>query len=153
MDWTNRKVTEAQNIINKWLNVTNNKDLNINGIPTNKILEALCDDLNIPLAITEMHNLLKEEDYDGFANSFFFLGFNLNNSIKSKNNLNKQTINEMINLLIVERQNARKNKDYRKSDLIRIKLEKAGVTINDHGNETTWSLKPNFNPSSLLTEN
>ena len=153
LDWTNRKVTEAQNIINKWLNVTNNKDLNINGIPTNKILEALCDDLNIPLAITEMHNLLKEEDYDGFANSLFFLGFHSNNVIKSKNNLDKQTINEMINLLIVERQNARKNKDYRKSDLIRIKLEKAGVTINDHGNETTWSLKPNFNPSSLLTEN
>ena len=153
LDWTNRKLTEAQNIINKWFNVTNNRDLNINGIPTNKILEALCDDLNIPLVISEMHNLLKEEDYDGFANSFFFLGFNSNNSIKSKNNLDKQTINEMINLLIVERQNARKNKDYRKSDLIRIKLEKAGVTINDHGNETTWSLKPNFNPSSLLTEN
>ena len=153
LDWTNRKLTQAQNIINKWFNVTNNRDLNINGIPTNKILEALCDDLNIPLVITEMHNLLKEEDYDGFANSFFFLGFNSNNSIKSKNNLDKQTINEMINLLIVERQNARKNKDYRKSDLIRIKLEKAGVTINDHGNETTWSLKPNFNPSSLLTEN
>ena len=153
LDWTNRKLTEAQNIINKWFNVTNNRDLNINGIPTNKILEALCDDLNIPLVITEMHNLLKEEDYDGFANSFFFLGFNSNNSIKSKNNLDKQTINEMVNLLIVERQNARKNKDYRKSDLIRIKLEKAGVTINDHGNETTWSLKPNFNPSSLLTEN
>ena len=66
---------------------------------------------------------------------------------------NAETINEMVNLFIVERQNARKNKDYRKSDLIRIKLEKAGVTINDHGNETTWSLKPNFNPSSLLMEN
>ena len=153
LDWTNRKLTEAQNIINKWFNVTNNRDLNINGIPTNKILEALCDDLNIPLVITEMHNLLKEEDYDGFANSFFYLVLNSNNSIKSRNNLDKQTINEMVNLLIVERQNARKNKDYRKSDLIRIKLEKAGVTINDHGNETTWSLKPNFNPSSLLTEN
>ena len=153
LDWTNRKLTEAQNIINKWFNVINKRDFNINGIPTNKILEALCDDLNIPLVITEMHNLLKEEDYDGFANSFFFLGFNSNNSIKSKNNLDKQTINEMVNLLIVERQNARKNKDYRKSDLIRIKLEKAGVTINDHGNETPWSLKPNFNPSSLLTEN
>ena len=153
LDWTNRKVKEAQNILNKWLNVTNKRNLNINGIPTNKILEALCDDLNIPLAITEMHNLLKEEDYDGFANSFFFLGFNSNNSVKSKNNIDKKTINEMINLLIVERQTARKNKDYRKSDLIRIKLEKAGVTINDLGNETTWSLKQNFNPSSLLTEN
>ena len=153
LDWTNRKLTEAQNIINKWFNVINNRDLNINGIPTNKILEALCDDLNIPLVLTEMHNLLKEEDYDGFANSFFFLGFNSNNSIKSKNNLDKESINKMIDLLIVERQNARKNKDYKKSDLIRIKLEKAGVTINDHGNETTWSLKPNFNPSSLLTEN
>ena len=92
LDWTNRKVTEAQNIINKWLNVTNDRDLNINGIPTNKILEALCDDLNIPLAITEMHNLLKEEDYDGFANSFFFLGFNSNNSIKSKNDLDKNLL-------------------------------------------------------------
>ena len=97
-----QKLTEAQNIINKWFNVINNRDLNINGIPTNKILEALCDDLNIPLVITEMHNLLKEEDYDGFANSFF-LDFNSNNSIKSKNNLDKQTINEMVNLLIVER--------------------------------------------------
>ena len=153
LDWTNRKVKEAQNILNKWLNVLNKRNLNINGIPTNKILEALCDDLNIPLAITEMHNLLKEEDYDGFANSFFFLGFNSNNSVKSKNNIDKKTINEMINLLIVERQTARKNKDYRKSDLIRIKLEKAGVTINDLGNDTTWSLKPNFNPTSLLTEN
>ena len=153
LDWTNRKVKEAQNILNKWLNVTNKRNLNINGIPTNKILEALCDDLNIPLAITEMHNLLKEEDYDGFANSFFFLGFNSNNSVKSKNNIDKKTINEMINLLIVERQTARKNKDYRKSDQIRIKLEKAGVTINDLGNDTTWSLKPNFNPTSLLTEN
>ena len=153
LDWTNRKVKEAQNILNKWLNVTNKRNLNINGIPTNKILEALCDDLNIPLAITEMHNLLKEEDYDGFANSFFFLGFNSNNSVKSKNNLDMKTINEMINLLIVERQTARKNKDYRKSDQIRIKLEKAGVTINDLGNDTTWSLKPNFNPTSLLTEN
>ena len=110
-------------------------------------------DRNIPLAITEMHNLLKEEDYDGFVNSFFFLGFNSNNSVNSKNNLDKKTINELINLLIVERQTARKNKDYRKSDLIRIKLEKAGVTINDLGNDTTWSLKQNFNPTSLLTEN
>ena len=33
---------------------------------------TLCDDLNSPLVLTEMHNLLKIEDFDGFINSMVF---------------------------------------------------------------------------------
>ena len=75
LDWTNRKVSEAQNILTRWLSFFNKKDVQIHGKPTKKILEALCDDLNSPLVLTEMHNLLKIEDFDGFINSMVFLGF------------------------------------------------------------------------------
>ena len=47
----------------------------------------------------------------------------------------------------------RDNKDYRKSDEIRIRLEKAGVSISDLGKNTKWTLKPFFNPKKLLEEN
>ena len=156
LDWTNRKVSEAQNILTKWLSLFDKKDVPIHGKPTKKILEALCDDLNSPLVLTEMHNLLKIEDLDGFINSMVFLGFTpneLNKKSNTKNEFDNNNIHELINDLILARQTARDNKDYRKSDEIRNRLEKAGVSINDLGENTKWTLKPFFNPKKLLEEN
>ena len=156
LDWTNRKVSEAQNILTKWLSLFDKKDVPIHGKPTKKILEALCDDLNSPLVLTEMHNLLKVEDFDGFINSMVFLGFTpneLNKKSNIKNKFDENNIHELINDLILARQTARDNKDYRKSDEIRNRLEKAGVSINDLGENTKWTLKPFFNPKKLLEEN
>ena len=156
LDWTNRKVSEAQNILTKWLSLFDKKDVPIHGKPTKKILEALCDDLNSPLVLTEMHNLLKVEDFDGFINSMVFLGFTpneLNKKSDIKNKFDENNIHELINDLILARQTARDNKDYRKSDEIRNRLEKAGVSINDLGENTKWTLKPFFNPKKLLEEN
>ena len=156
LDWTNRKVSEAQNILTKWLSLFDKKDVSIHGEPTKKILEALCDDLNSPLVLTEMHNLLKIEDFDGFINSLVFLGF-IPNELNKKRNINNKfdedNIHELINDLIIARQTARDNKDYLKSDEIRNRLEKAGVSINDLGENTKWTLKPFFNPNKLLEEN
>ena len=132
------------------------KDVSIHGEPTKKILEALCDDLNSPLVLTEMHNLLKVESFDGFINSMVFLGFTpneLNKKSDTKNKFDKNDIHELINDLILARQTARDNKDYRKSDEIRNRLEKAGVSINDLGDNTKWTLKPFFNPKKLLEDN
>ncbi len=156
LDWTNRKVSEAQNILTKWLSLFDKKDVPIHGKPTKKILEALCDDLNSPLVLTEMHNLLKIEDFNGFINSLVFLGFipnELNKKSNIKNKFDGNNIHELINDLILARQTARDNKDYRKSDEIRNRLEKAGVSINDLGENTKWTLKPFFNPKKLLEEN
>ena len=124
--------------------------------PTKKILGALCDDLNLPLVLTEMHNLLKVEDLAGFVNSMAFLGFNsigAKNIINTNSNLVDHISLKLINDLISSRQNARVNKDYKKSDEIRIRLEKAGVSIKDLEKETKWTLKPFFNPKKLLEEN
>ena len=156
LDWTNRKVSEAQNILTKWLSLFEKKDVPIHGKPTKKILEALCDDLNSPLVLTEIHNLLKIEDFNGFINSLVFLGFipnELNKKSNIKNKFDGNNIHELINDLILARQTARDNKDYRKSDEIRNRLEKAGVSINDLGENTKWTLKPFFNPKKLLEEN
>ena len=46
LDWTNRKVSEAQNILAKWLSFFDKKDIPIHGNPKKQILEALYDDLN-----------------------------------------------------------------------------------------------------------
>ncbi|MFL2802177.1 MAG: cysteine--tRNA ligase [Paracoccaceae bacterium] len=156
LDWTNRKVSEAENILNKWFNIIEKKDVEIHGTPTKKILKALYDDLNLPLVLTEMHNLLKIKDLDGFVNSMVFLGFNnirAKNIISTNSNLGDHFSHKLINDLISARQTARVNKDYKKSDEIRIRLEKAGVSINDLGKETKWILKPSFNPKKLLEEN
>ena len=156
LDWTSRKVSEAQNILLKWLKTLQTKDINITGNPSKKIMQALCDDLNTPLVLAEMHNLLKKEDYQGFANSLFFLGLStveLNDTIIPKNKPDDETINKIIKGLINERQEARKKQDFLKSDKIRIKLEKAGVSINDLGNETKWTIRPYFNPNKLTEEN
>ena len=104
LDWTNRKVSEAQNILTKWLSLFEKKEVPIHGKPTKKILTALCDDLNSPLVLTEMHNLLKIEDFDGFINSMVFLGFTPNELNKKSNTNNKfdeNNIHELINDLIL----------------------------------------------------
>ena len=103
-----------------------------------------------------MHNLLKVEDFDGFINSMVFLGFTpneLNKKSDTKNKFVEIDIHELINDLILARHIARDNKDYRKSDEIRNRLEKAGVSFNDLGEITKWTLKPFFNPKKLLEEN
>ena len=41
LDWTNRKVSEANNILSKWLTVLNDSSIEIHGKPPKKILEAL----------------------------------------------------------------------------------------------------------------
>ena len=71
----------------------------------------------------------------------------------TKNKFVENDIHELINDLILARQIARDNKDYRKSDEIRNRLEKAGVSINDLEENTKWTLKPFFNPKKLLEDN
>ena len=55
----------------------------------------------------------------------------------------------LINSLLTDRETARKEKDYKKSDAIRSQLEKAGVIINDTSTGTTWDLKPGFDSNYL----
>ena len=56
------------------------------------------------------------------------------NKEDSRKNINESEVLALIN----ERNEARKHKDYKKSDEIRNKLEKMGIKLQDIDNGTTW---------------
>ena len=63
----------------------------------------------------------------------YLLGINLSHKPAEKN-VDKKYIEKMI----YEREIARKNKDYEKADLIRIKLKKQMIELEDGNDGTTW---------------
>ena len=153
MDWTNRKISEATNIIGKWKNfVRNRSSTTKNKTPSIEVIRALCDDLNTPLAIAELHNLLKKRKYEEFLSSAQSLGLLLpeekaeiiNNEVRVQ-----QSDIELIEKLLQERKSAKDRKDYEMSDSIRFDLEKAGVAIKDSPDGTTWVIQSCFKPDFL----
>ena len=57
---------------------------------------------------------------------------------------------ELIQLLLVDRQAARKSKDFARADAIRAKLDAAGVVVMDRPDAPTdWELSPHFDPAKL----
>ena len=52
----------------------------------------------------------------------------------------REALDALIRGLVEERANARANKDFAVSDLIRDRLSAAGITLEDHPNGTRWSL-------------
>ena len=153
LDWTNRKISEATNIIGKWKNfVRDRPSTTKNKTPSIEVIRALCDDLNTPLAIAELHNLLKKRKYEEFLSSAQSLGLLLpeekaeiiNNEVRVQ-----QSDIELIEKLLQERKSAKDRKDYEMSDSIRFDLEKAGVAIKDSPDGTTWVIESCFKPDIL----
>ena len=152
LDWTMRKIDETRKIIGKWRKAADSGLLERKSQkPSLKFIKALCDDLNTPLAITELHQLFKNQEYEIFFTSAQLLGFSLSdNDAESVHNLKLQTHDiKLIEKLLEKRKSARDRRDYAMSDSIRLKLEKVGIVINDSSNKTTWAIKPHFNPDSL----
>ncbi|MCC3868342.1 cysteine--tRNA ligase [Terrisporobacter mayombei] len=112
----------------------------------NRFLKYINDDLNIANGFTLLHEVIKSEKLnnkdkkmiiDDFDKVF---GLKLNEISDDKEKLNKDFVNK-INLLIAEREAARKNKDYKKSDEIRDYLFENNIEIMDNKDETTWKLR------------
>ena len=152
LNWTEKGLKESKKTLDKWYKIieTNNQKLqqdhkNI----SKKMMGALADDVNTPLAISELHQLYKaandgdNEALNAFYNSCKFLGI-LNSSYNdwdtwqpSDTNLDENLINE----LIAKRNQARNSKDFSEADRIRDELLNLGVILQDKDGKTTWKLK------------
>lgn len=108
---------------------------------------AMEDDFAVPMALVEMHALVKEsnkrldegmgreearlvleamQDFD----SILGLGFDRKHA--------KQNLSENLKKLIGERDAARAAKDFAKADMIREQLKKEGITLEDTEHGTVW---------------
>ena len=112
----------------------------------NRFLKYINDDLNIANGFTLLHEVIRSENLNNKEKKIIIddfdkvFGLNLNELSDDKEKLDKDFVNK-INLLIKEREAARKNKDYKKSDEIRDYLLQNNIEIMDNKDNTTWKLR------------
>ena len=156
INWTNETINQSKNTLDKFYRILNKvldikvNDNDISKCPKN-VLEALCDDLNTSKALAEVNNIAKKlslaENLDEkikyktrLLASANVLGI-LQHSPKKwlgigqiQDNLDSKHIEDLIN----QRNEARKNKDFKTADEIRDKLTELGIEIEDTPNGTIW---------------
>ncbi len=128
---------QSKNILNK---LYKNLEYDSNDDTISKdVLSPLLDDLNTPLAIS---NLQKIKCSKTLLNSANILGL-LNRSKDEWFSLNENLSisEEDIKSLIKERDEARKSSDFKRADEIREKLDKNNVVLEDVKGKTTWRAK------------
>ena len=142
LNWTDRTIADAHNLITKYRSSIENIEFTKKLEQTdNEILNILSDDLNTPEAITYLSKLSKyakknTKDAKKLINAALFLGINLLD--KSQSIKIEQVDEDLINKLILERNESRSKGDYKKADEIRDKLAAMRVKIKDMDGKTIW---------------
>ena len=149
-NFTFEGLEQAKNILDKFYNaLLKNTDIPVEKVePSEKLIAALCDDLNTPLALSYLHetlgNLNKAETKEErvkykselLANAYM-LGL-LYNDAESWFKGTTDAEDTEIEALIAKRAEAKKNKDWATADAIRNELKERGIVLEDSPSGTTW---------------
>ena len=146
LDWTENKVEESQKLQKKWEKLVTNCE---SGVISEKVLNAVADDLNTPLALSEMHKLAKSGNVKDLKASGSFLGLFDNPILNKSETILSDELQNLITELLKERADARLRKDYAKADKLRDGFVKAGLIISDTENGIDWELKEDFDLKKL----
>jgi len=122
-------------------------------IDNSPAFQALLDDLNTPLAISELHNLAHKINKEE-GSSLAFLKGEMQEAAKLMGLLQQDpdawfqggaaesgVDAAKVEALIEERQQAKLNKDYARADAIRQELKAMGVVLEDSKQGTTWRIE------------
>lgn len=96
-----------------------------------KFIKAINDDLNTPKALAIMQEILKSRLITNDSKLATLLDFDEVLGLNLKNILKKQLIPKEIIDLAEKRENARKNKNWKESDILREKIKSLGYEIED----------------------
>ena len=147
LDWNEELLKNCQNTLDKWYTVY--AKTNQTNSVSDKVLEPLLDDINTPGYIAKLHELyshaVKGNDSDKklFNQACNFIGLLLEDEEKwnSYKKVNIKISEKEILEKIDERNNARKNKEFKLADKIRNELSENGILIEDKDDKTTWKYK------------
>ncbi|MGE4611946.1 MAG: cysteine--tRNA ligase [Paracoccaceae bacterium] len=148
MDWTDKRVTEAQNTLTKWYRMAGLALDNVEPHP--EVVQGLQDDLNTSRAIAECHQLANAGDLPTLRASMTLLGL-MNNGIPDWARVVGFSDAETgsIRYLLQRRDNARRNKKFERADEIRDGLTRAGVIVRDTQGEPEFEKADNFDVNLL----
>src|SRR5262245_47439127 len=131
MDWTVQGLKESATTLERWYGVAEPVATPRLG---GALLAALEDDLNTPLAITELH----KADHTELAGGLGLLGFSCTQErIAPKLSVDPAEIARAI----AARNEARRAKNFKESDRIRDELAAKGIVLKDGPTGTTWEVK------------
>ena len=145
LDWNNKLLESQKTTINKWYNLYDGSDSELNL----DIEESLLDDLNTPGFIAKIHELYNsankgdEESKKIFNRACKLLGlFDLNKDQwfdfkKSNTDISESFILQKIK----ERSTAKEKGDFKLADKIRNELFNKDVVIEDQKGKTIWKFK------------
>jgi cysteinyl-tRNA synthetase len=133
IDWTLKGMEESYDTLRSF---TEQPDVlgGRGGAPAPAVLEALCDDLNTPKAITELHALYAAHEYAALGASLRWFGF------ESRPESKRVVDTAKVDILIAQRLSARKAKNFKEADRIRDELAAMGVVLKDSKDGTTWEV-------------
>lgn len=148
LNWTEKAVEDAKKSLDSFYRVLVNyslADLQGNDLDS-RIEEALFDDLNVPLALSVIHEIAKEFNKSSdqnmrlkFARSLFRAGSLLGLFYNDLNSWFQTGNSEEIKQLIEQRNQAKAARNWAEADRIRNELKAMGVILEDHPNgTTTW---------------
>ena len=153
MDWTVKGLEESSKILDGWYNIIGD-ETNSSGVPDADFVKALCDDLNTPNALTQLHRVAGEirGPASGLAQielkrvlraSGTLIGLMAQSKRKFMQAYPRRqaAVDEAKVVSLIEaRKQARAAKDFKESDRIRDELAAMGVVLKNSKDGTTWEL-------------
>jgi len=165
IDWTVNGLDESHKTLWEWSEKIG--EVPAAAVPPADLLGVLNDDLNTPAALAVLHKLFRTKEFAGLRAALNFLGLSgsrsslhkhyFMNAEPGKYSLHGQPVEWQmvrsegtgainaqsranIQMLVDERNVARKAKNFAESDRIRDELAKMGVVLKDTKDGTTWEI-------------
>ncbi|MCJ2031035.1 cysteine--tRNA ligase [Methylobacterium sp. J-043] len=140
IDWTVRGLEESSRMLDRWYEAAG--EAVPDAAPPEGVIEALCDDLNTPAALGELHRLAgtSPSALRAGAGSMGFLA--VTQAKREAERVGAAGIDvARVEALIAERKTARSAKDWAASDRVRDALTAMGVSVKDNKDgTTTWTV-------------
>ena len=145
LDWSDTLLNEQSKVLDKWYTMYSSEMSD----HTPECFKDLLDDMNTPLYISKLHDLFQQSQNGDknkkreFNRACRLIGL-FNETFEERVNFKKgkyQISEKMILSKIHERDQAKKNSNYKLADKIRADLNKEGIDIKDEKGKTTWKYK------------
>ena len=143
IDWTLRGLEEALANLKAWHAAEGIAGITPSDALPEGLVAALCDDLNTPGAVAELHRLRKAGETEALAAGLAFLGLlDPATFAPAAPGAIAPDLRARIDALVTARSEARATKNWAEADRIRDELTALGVTVKDNKDGTaSWEIK------------